>query len=378
MQNKWEYKANIGKEEEQAVLEVLKKKDLSGFHRDFEGGEKVKEYEKSWQEYLSIEYAITVNSGTSALHTALMALGIKKGDEVIVTPYSFSASATCVLMVNATPVFVDIDENTYNMNPDLIEQKITKKTKAIIPVHLYGQPCDMDKIMQIAKKHKLYVIEDACQAPGSEYDGKKVGTIGDIGIFSTVETKNITTGEGGVIVTNNKDIASDCKLIRNHGEVYLKGLSRSYLSEVVGYNFRMTEINAAIGIEQMKKLDSFNEQRNKLASYLIRNLKNIRGITVPKETPKSKMVYHILCLRYKRDLEMSREQVIKQVRKKGVTIDKGYPRPIYKNPTFKKYASNCPNAEKVCQESIIIRLIRPEYNIKDMVEIVSAFEEVLI
>ena len=200
-------------------------------------------------------------------------------------------------MNNAKPVFCDIDESTFNIDVNKIEKLITKKTKAIVPVHLYGLPANMNRIMKIARKYRLKVIEDTCQSPGSKFKNKFVGTIGNLGTFSTVETKNISTGEGGVIVSNNKNLINKCRLIRNHGESYLLGQTRSYLPHIIGYNLRPTEIQAVIGIEQLKKLNQFNVIRNILSKYIIKNLSFIKGIKVPISKQKNSfIVHHLICL----------------------------------------------------------------------------------
>ena len=220
---KRQYK-NLKDEINKAIEKVLK-------NGQYILGPEVKAFEKEIAEYLGVRYAIGVANGTDALVLSLRALGIGPGDEVITTPFTFFATAEAVSQVGATPVFVDIDPDTYNINPDLIEEKITEKTKAILPVHIFGQPCDMDKIMQIAKKHNLYVIEDACQAIGSEYKGQKVGTFGDVACFSFFPTKNLGGyGDGGMVVTNNKDLAEEVDMLRKHGS------KKKYYNEEIGYN----------------------------------------------------------------------------------------------------------------------------------------------
>ncbi len=230
----------IGKEEIKAVTEVLKSGMLAQ-------GPKVAEFEEKFAKFIGVKCAIATTSGTTALHVALLSAGIGPGDEVITTPLTFIATANAILYTGARPVFVDIDEATYNINPDLIEKVITEKTKAIMPVHLYGQSANMTKIMAVARKHKLTVIEDACQAHGARWKEKKVGSFG-IGAFSFYPTKNMTTGEGGMITTDSKEIYEKACLIRAHGSKV------KYYHDILGYNFRLTDIGAAIGIEQLKKL----------------------------------------------------------------------------------------------------------------------------
>lgn len=396
---KFEYVSPIGKEEKEAVIKVLDKGLLSGFFMDFEGGEKVKEFEKAWAKYFGSKHAVAVNSGTTALHVALGAAGIGPGDEVIVSSYSFTATASAIVMNNAVPIFCDINSKTYNIDGRKIEELITDKTKAIVPVHLFGQPADMDRIMEIAKKHKLIVVEDACQAPGSKYKGKYVGTIGHLGVFSTVETKNIVTGEGGVITTDDDELAHRCKLIRNHGEAWMAGKPRPYLSNMLGYNFRFTEIQAAIGIEQLKKLKKINEKRNELAHYLLKNLKGLKGISLPEEIPNINMVYHILCLQYdEKATGLPKKIYMEALQKEGINVTIGYPHPMYMNPLFtnkiafgnKGCPFTCPFygkevsygkglspvAEDVCAKSIFVPDIRPPNTFTDMKDIVEAFKKV--
>ena len=262
----------IGEEEKKAVMEVLDSGVLSNFYGSYDprfyGGERVKKLEREWEEYFNIKYAVSVNSATSGLYTAVGAIGVEPGDEVIVTPYTMSASASAVLVYGAIPVFVDIEEDTFCLDPKKIKEAITPRTKAIIVVHLFGHPAKMDEILEIAKENDLKVIEDAAQAPGALYKGRHAGTIGDIGVFSLNCHKTIQSGEGGIIVTNNEEIAGRCQLIRNHGENVVKPLGITNLSNMLGWNYRMTEMEAAVASEQLKKLKSLNEVRIELANYL--------------------------------------------------------------------------------------------------------------
>lgn len=247
----------IGEEEKRAVLEVLKSGNLSTFSAStagFMGGKKIQEFERNFADYFGAKHAIAVNSATAALHCALASIGCGPGDEVIVPPYTFTATATSVLMHNSIPIFSDVDPKTFCLDPKLLEEKINTKTKAILPVHLLGHPADMEMIMEIARKNDLTVIEDNAQSPGAKIDGRYAGTIGDLGIFSFQETKNIAVGEGGMIISDNDELAQRCRMVRNHGEVIIQGKKREYLSNIIGWNYRMTELEAAIGIEQFKKV----------------------------------------------------------------------------------------------------------------------------
>jgi dTDP-4-amino-4,6-dideoxygalactose transaminase len=305
-------KPEIGKEEIAAVTGVLESGMLAQ-------GEVVEEFEDKFAAYIGTDYAIATNSGTSALHTALAAQGIKEGDEVITTAFSFFATASCVLMQNATPVFVDIDPKTYNIDPALIEAKISDRTKAIIPVHLYGQPCEMREIMDIAKANNLAVIEDAAQAHGAEYKAKKVGAIGDIGVFSFYSTKNIITGEGGMITTDNEEIAERARLIRNHGQ------SRRYFHDCLGYNYRMTNIAAAIGLVQLKKIDTLSLRRMSNARYYGEQL----NVKKPFVSPNVKHVFHQYTIRVK-----DRDKFQAHLERKGVGYGIYYPVPLPSQPLF--------------------------------------------
>lgn len=278
----------ISDEEIEAVTEVLKSGMLAQ-------GPKVDEFEKKFAEYSEAKYGIATSSGTTALHTALVAAGVERGDELITTPFTFAATSNSILYSDATPVYADIDPKTFNLNPEKIEEKITDKTKAIVPVHLYGQPADMDPILEIAEKHDLKVIEDAAQAHGSTYKGKKIGSIGDLGCFSFYPTKNMTTGEGGMVTTNDDDLAEKSAMIRAHGE------SKRYEQSLLGYNYRMTDIAASIGIVQLKSIDKFNEKRNENAKYLSEGLSDVEGITTPCVDSNVTHVFHQYTIRVSKD-----------------------------------------------------------------------------
>ena len=256
--------STMGDEETNAVVDVMKSGCLSAFLANagdkFLGGPKVKEIEAAFCKRFGSKYAISVNSATTALHTAVAACGIGPGDEVLVSPYTMVASASAILMNCAVPVFVDIDPDTFTMNPDEIEKWITPHTKAILTVNIFGLPSNLPRIMEIAKKHNLFVIEDNAQAPGATVNGKEAGTIADIGVFSLNYHKVIHSGEGGILLTDNDELARKCQLIRNHGEVALD--EQGNMDTVaIGSNIRMSELHAAIGIEQLKKLDAFLETR---------------------------------------------------------------------------------------------------------------------
>ncbi len=393
----FDYRAPIGQAEISSVTRLLRKKTLSGFYKDFLGGENVQKFESLFAEYIGVKNAIAVNSGTSALHVALAAAGVGPGDEVIVPPFTFTATASAVLMNNAIPIFVDIDPDTWCIDPRKIKRALSKRTKAIIPVHIYGKVAGIEAIKSIIAGREISVIEDACQAPGCTYRGKKVGSIGDVGCFSFVETKNMVIGEGGMITTDNDEIACRCRLIRNHGEVWTKDAPREYLANILGYNFRMTEIEAVIGIAQLKKLDRLNSIRKRNASYLEEGLSAFEGISAMHFGKNE--ICHLFPLLYDEGaVGISKERFMEVMRLEGVPLSAGYPHPLYKNPIFQEKIAygkqgcpytchfydtaidykrvRCDVAEEVCRKLICIRQIHYPYSVKDMADIVAGFKKV--
>lgn len=287
---------DITEKEKQAVLEVLDSNFLSL-------GPKLKEFEEKMAAYTGTKYAIACNSGTSGLHMLVTALGIKDGDEVITTPFSFVSSSNCMLFERAKPVFVDIDEKTYNMDTQQIEAKITDRTKAILPVHVFGQPANMTEVRKIALKHGLAIIEDSCEAIGAEWNGKKSGTMSDAGVFAFYPNKQMTTGEGGIVVTNNENIAKMCYSLRNQG----RGIDSQWLYHVrLGYNYRMNDISAALGIAQLERLDDILARRQHVANLYTEKLKDIEGVILPIIDERVKMSWFVFVIRFeewiKRDL----------------------------------------------------------------------------
>lgn len=321
----------IDEEEIKAVEEVLKSGILAQ-------GPKVKEFEEKIAEYVGVKHAIATSSGTTALHTALLAIGIKREDEVITTPFTFVATANSILYCGAKPVFVDVDERTFNIDPTKFEEKITKRTKAVLPVHLYGQPADVKGLLKICKEHNLFLIEDAAQALGAEFESKKVGSFGNCGIFSFYPTKNITTGEGGMIVTNDEEIAERCRKIRNHGEY------QRYFVDFLGYNYRMTEIAAAIGLAQFGKLEKFIKKRIRNAKFLTKHLRNIKEIEVPFVAKNVRHVFNQYTIKAE-----ERDKLKEFLEKKGIQTSIYYPRPIHKQILYQKigYKDFLPIAESL-------------------------------
>jgi perosamine synthetase len=288
---------SLGLEEVEAAKLVVESGNLSQFlgcwDPDFYGGPKVREFEQKCQEYFNVKHAITVNSWTSGLIAAIGAIGIEPGDEIIVSPWTMSASATAILHWNAIPVFADIEPNTYCIDPESIEKNISPYTKAIMVVDIFGQSANMQEINRIAKKYNLKVINDTAQAPGSKYKGKFTGTLGDIGGYSLNYHKHIHTGEGGILVTNDDELAERMQLIRNHAEAVVKDKGVTNLSNMVGYNFRLGEIECAIGIEQLKKLDSKVNSRIHAAERLKKGLSGLFGLKLPEIRSESTHVYYM-------------------------------------------------------------------------------------
>jgi dTDP-4-amino-4,6-dideoxygalactose transaminase len=324
---------------------ILSGEEIEGIRAVFDSGilaqgDVVAEFEDRFVEYVNTSHGIATNSGTSALHAALAALDVGEGDEVITTPFTFIATATSILMQRARPVFCDIDPQTYNIDPDLIAEKVTEKTTAIVVVHLYGLPCDMRPIMEIARDKGLKVVEDACQAHGAEYHGQKVGSIGDAGVFSFYPTKNMTTGEGGMITTSDPELAERARIFRNHGQ------SKRYVHKVLGYNYRMTNIAAAIGLSQLKHLDEFNARRRENAGYYDKNLE----LKTPFVPEGRKHVYH----QYTIEVD-DRDGFIKHLEKNGVGYGIHYPVPAHKQPLLKDYGDlHLPNAEEASRRVVSI------------------------
>lgn len=314
----------IEDEEINAVVEVMK----SGMIAQ---GPKVIEFEKEFADFVGAKYGIATNSGTSALHVALLAAGVGEGDEVITTPFTFAATGNSILYTGAKPVFVDIDPDTFTLDPSQVEAAITDKTKAIMPVQLYGQSADMDGILEIAKKHNLIVIEDAAQAHGAEYKNNNVGNLGDMACFSFYPTKNMTTSEGGMITTNNKEFAENAKVFRAHGS------AKKYHHDVLGYNFRMTDIAAAIGLEQLKKIDSFNDKRIANANYLNDGLADVDGVETPIVKDGFKHVYHQYTIKIANG---KRDDFSEYLLENGIGNGIYYPIPLYNQVLYTKMGYN--------------------------------------
>jgi perosamine synthetase len=306
-------KPKITEEDKTAVLEVL-----NSTHQSL--GPRKKEFEKNFAEFIGTKYGLAVNSGTSGLHLCMLASGIKEGDEVITSPFSFIASSNVILMCNAKPVFVDIDPKTFNIDVNKIEQAITTKTKAILPVHIFGQPCDMDKIMEIAEKHNLIVIEDSCESIGAEFNNKKAGSFGKASVFSFYPNKQLNTGEGGIVLTNDKEFYDMCDSLHNQGRVDSgQWLQHKYL----GYNYRLNELNCALGVSQLNRINSIIQRRQEIAEKYNQELSNIKGITIPFVSDNCKhtrFVYVILL-----ENNFDRDKIIEILNRKGIQTKPYFP-----------------------------------------------------
>lgn len=322
---------NLSEEEQQEVLKVMKSQMLTLLH-----GEYVSKFEEEFARYIGVKHAVATNTGTAALHIAIAALNIGPGDEVIVSPFTFIASASSILHNNAIPIFADIDDKSYTLDPNSVKKKITEKTKAIIPVHLAGIGSDMSELMDIASDSGIYIIEDAAQSIGTRCYNKKVGSIGDLGCFSFYPSKNITTGEGGMITTNDDELAEQSRLLRHHGE------PEWYVYNRLGYNYRMTEIQAAIGRVQLRKLDNFIRIRNKNVKYLSEATSNLKGINPPFIPEYCEPAFNYWIGRLDPDvLGITKTQFLDRFPRSKVL----YPKPLYKTKLFQKkiaYSKGCP------------------------------------
>lgn len=335
-----------GKEEIKAVSEVIRSGALSL-------GPKLSEFEDRFAEFIGTKYAVAVNSGTSGLHLCVKALDIKAGDEVITTPFSFVASSNPVIFERAKPVFADIDKRTCNIDPEKLEKAITKKTKAVILVHLFGQPCNMEAIMRICKERSIPVIEDGCEALGATYKARKVGTFGRLAVFAFYPNKQITTGEGGIIVTNDSKMAKICRSLRNQG----RDDSGEWLNHInIGYNYRLDEMSCALGVEQLNKVSFILNKRREIAERYSEALGKIDGLIMPYADSHSQRSWWVYFLRLK-DAH-GRNKVIKYLNAHGVSSRPCFDPPIHLQPVYRKIfgykAGDFPITEKVAQSGFIV------------------------
>lgn len=364
---------SIDEDDIKAVVETLRSDFLTT-------GPKVEEFEKCVADYVGAKYAVAISNGTAALHAACFAAGIGEGDEVITTPITFAASSNSALYCGGKPVFADIDPVTYNIDPEDIRRKITERTKAIVAVHYTGQPCDMDSIHKIAKEHNLIVIEDAAHALGAEYKGNKIGSMSDMTTFSFHPVKHITTAEGGMIMTNNKELFDKLILFRTHGITRdPKLLSRDegswYYEQIdLGYNYRITDIQCALGISQMRRLDDFVAKRREIAKRYDKAFSENPNIVVPFQKEGCNNSYHLYVIQVK---NVNRRQVFEELRASGIGVNVHYV-PVYTFPYYREHgyeAVTCKHAEELYKNIISIpmypdlTLEEQEYVIEKIIEL---------
>lgn len=369
----------IDDEDIKEVVKVLKSDYLTT-------GPKVAEFESKIAQYVGSKYAVAVSNGTAALHAACFAAGINEGDEVITTPLTFAASANCILYQGGKPVFADIDFDTYNIDPSEIEKNITEKTKAIIPVDFTGQPVDVDRIKDIAKKYGLIVIEDAAHALGAEYKGNKIGSLADMTAFSFHPVKHITTGEGGMITTNDEELYNRLVLFRSHGitrdanRLANKNEGSWYYEQLeLGYNYRITDIQCALGISQISKLDKFLGRRREIAEKYNSYLKNIDGIILPYQASYSKSSWHLYVIQIELEkFKVGRREIFEALRAENIGVNVHYI-PVYYHPYYQRLGYKkglCPKAEKFYERALTLPLY-PKMEEKDIEDVVAALEKVL-
>ncbi len=371
-------KQSIDEDDINSVIKVLKSDFLTT-------GTAVDNFEKKIANYVGAKYAVAVSNGTAALHAACFSAGIEKGDEVILSPMTFAASANAILYCGGTPVFVDIDEKTYNIDPSKIQEKITSKTKAIIAVDFAGQSCDIDKIREIANKHNLITIEDGAHALGSEYKEQKVGSKSDMTCFSFHPVKPITTGEGGVITTNDEALYKKLLLFRSHGITRDKNLLEEnhgnwyYEQHFLGYNYRLTDIQCALGISQLNKLDKFINKRREIVKKYNEEFRSLKEIITPYEAEFSNSGWHIYVIQIISDLlKVGRKEIFDALRAENIGVNVHYV-PVYYHPYYQKLGYEkgvCPIAEKI-YENIITLPLFPSMNEKDVNEVIKAIEKVI-
>jgi len=355
----------LGREELEAIREVLESGVLVQ-------GKKVRLFEKEFANYIGVKHAVALSNGTTALDTALKVLKVSPGDEVVTPTFSFVASSNCVLYQGARPVFADINPRTFNIDPSDVADKVTAKTKAIICAHLFGQPAEMTELEEIAEDHKIALVEDAAQAHGALYRGQKAGGIGTIGCFSFYATKNMTTGEGGMITTNDNELARKARLISDHGQ------TEKYRHVILGYNYRMPEVCAAIGLAQIRKLDGFNKKRRKNAEILTKGIQKIHGLIPPHIIEKVKHIFYQYVVRVEDNFPISRDNLAEHLEKMGVGVSVHYPIPIYKQPLYRKLGFRniaCPSAEDACKRVLSLP-VHPAVTEEDIAYIIGVLEKV--
>ena len=362
----------------EAVVETLKSDYLTT-------GPKIREFEDKLCEVTGAKYAVAIANGTAALHAACFAADIGPGDEVITSPITFAASANCVLYMGAKPVFADIDPVTYNIDPEDIRRKINNRTKAIIPVHFTGQPCNMDEIMQIARKHNLIVIEDGAHALGAEYKGQRIGSIGDMTTLSFHPVKHITTGEGGAITTNSRELYDRLAMFRTHGITRDTGKMTKdegpwyYEQQLLGYNYRITDIQAALGVSQLNKLDRFLRLRREYVEIYNKAFEGMEAINIPQQLEGTVSAWHLYIIQLQLDkLKAGRREVFDELRSRNIGVNVHYV-PVYYHPYYTELGFRkglCPNAEKLYDAMITLPLY-PKMDKDDVDYVISSVREVV-
>ncbi len=406
----WFDNLTTGEEERHAVCEVLDSGYLSLFEGShapehpfsFWGGPKVLELERNWCEYYDVKYAVSMNSATSGLYASIGALGLGYGDEVIVSPFTMSACAACTLIYGAIPIFADIELETGCLDPASVRKHISPRTRAIVVVHQFGIPADMDAIMAIAREHNIKVIEDCAQAHGARYGGRYVGTFGDIGVFSLNVNKTIQSGEGGVVVTNDEGLRYRLALIRNHGEAVVGPAGYTDITNIIGFNFRITEMQAAIANEQLKKLNMLTQIRLELVRHLQSELAGLECLGLMRRVEEGCVsTYYVFPLKYIAGKNgLSRTEFTKALEGEGVIFSEGYVKPLYFQPIYSTknafkygypftakenlgirtnyYQNACPHAEQLHFKEILINeYVRPPHDVADMNEVVTAIKKIL-
>lgn len=368
----------IDEEDIDSVIRVLRGDYLTT-------GPFISTFEQELANYVGAKYAVAFSNGTAALHGACFAAGIGEGDEVITTPLTFAASSNCILYQGGVPVFADIDEKTFNIDPNEIEKKITQKTKAIIPVHFTGNPAPLDEIYAIANKHDLIVIEDAAHALGATYKQKKIGSKSDMTMFSFHPVKHITSGEGGIITTDDKEYYEKLLQFRSHGitrdpDKMLEDHGPWYYEmQFLGYNYRMTDIQAALGSSQLKKVDAFLHLRKKYVSMYNDELKKIKGITIPHPNKEGSSSWHLYVIRlHLEELTGNREEIYNALHHENIGVNVHYI-PVYLLPYYQGLGYKqglCPHAEKMYEEIITLPLF-PAMTEKDVVDVIKAVKKVI-
>ncbi|MCC7554821.1 MAG: DegT/DnrJ/EryC1/StrS family aminotransferase [Methanoculleus marisnigri] len=350
----------VGEEEIAAVADVMRSGMLAQ-------GSVVTEFESRFADYCGAAHAVGVNSGTAALHAALLAAGVGPGDSVVVPAFTFFATASAVSMCGATPLFADVDPETFDIDPDSVAALVRPDTRAIVGVHLFGQPFDVGAVREICDDHDLVLVEDAAQAHGAEYHGKRAGSLADIGCFSFYPTKNMTTGEGGMVTTDDDALAERVRLFINHGQ------SKKYLHSAVGYNYRMTNIAAAIGLVQLGRVEGFNERRIENARYLDRHLAGT-GLTTPCVAPDVRHVYHQYVVKLPAGYPLTRDTFVSALADKGIGTAVHYPIPVNRQPVYENERASCPASDDLAA-SVVSLPVHPAVTDEELAYICEAVRE---